>query len=100
MAGIGRLPMQLDTMILGPVSVILLVLGIVEAAKKLGIEGNGSFILALVLGAVFGAYLEALGQGLVPAAIVPWVRVFVVGIGGALAATGLYDLGTGRNRDP
>ena len=90
--------MSLETMVLGPVGVILLVLGLVEAAKQFGVSGKGSFALALGLGFVFAAYLEALAQGFIPPIVQSAVSILVVGIGGGLAATGLYDLGTGKNR--
>jgi len=90
--------MQLNTMLLGAVGIIPLVLGLVEAAKKLGVKGDASFALALGLGAAFAAYLEAVAQGLIPASVQPYVSVAVVGIAGGLAATGLYDFATGRNR--
>lgn len=90
--------MSFETAILGAVGMIPIVLGVVEAAKKFGIGGKGSFTLALVLGFVFSAYLEALAQGFIPELAQSIVSIVVVGLGGGLAATGLYDLGTGKNR--
>ena len=90
--------MSFETAALGVIGLVPMVLGIVEAAKRAGIEGKGSFFLALGVGFVFASYLEALAQGLIPAVVQPYVNVLVVGIAGALAVTGLYDLGTGRNR--
>ena len=78
---------------IGGVNLILLVLGIVEAAKRLGIKDQGSFILALALGAAFGGLEMALASELVPATAVPWIVVAVRSLGGAVAATGLYDIG-------
>ena len=75
------------------VSLIPLILGWVEVAKKLGVKGNWSLILALVLGAGFTGLWQAMGSGLVPDGAVPWINVVVVGLGGALAAGGLYDVG-------
>ena len=62
-------------------------------AKRLGISGQGSFIMALVCGVVFGALYQAMNTGLVPEAALPWIRVVIVGLGFAVAATGLYDIG-------
>ena len=78
---------------IGGVNLILLVLGWVEAAKRLGISGQGSFIMALFCGALFAGLWQAMNTGLVPEAALPWIRVVIVGLGGGVAATGIYDLG-------
>ena len=78
---------------IGGVNLLLLVLGIVEAAKRLGVNGTGSFVLALALGGVFGGLEMAITSELIPAAAIPWIVVVVRSLGGAVAATGLYDLG-------
>jgi len=91
--------MQFDTATVGLVMVIPMVLGIVEAAKRLGVEGKGSFVLALFVGGAFAAYLEAVSQGVIPLGIQTYVSILVTGIVGGLATTGLYDLGTGKNRE-
>ena len=91
--------MGFETAVLGFLGALPLIVGLVEAAKQFGVEGKGSFILALSLGFVFFAYLEAVAQGFVPELAQSIVVILVVGLGGGLAATGLYDLGTGRNRE-
>ena len=78
---------------IGGVNLILLVLGCVEAAKRLGISGQGSFIMALVCGVAFTGLWQAMNTGLVPEAVLPWIRVVIVGLAGGVAATGLYDIG-------
>ena len=89
--------MEFPTIVLGAVGIIPMVLGIVEAAKKLGIEGKGSFGLAIGLGGAFAALGESMAQGLIPAVALPWIAVGVAGIGGGLAATGLYDFATRKD---
>lgn len=74
------------------INIIVLVLGIVEAAKRLGVEGKGSFVLALVVGFGGGGMFYALNNGLLPAVVQPWVEMVVFGLAFGLAATGLYDL--------
>ena len=78
---------------IGGVNLILLVLGCVEAAKRLGISGQGSFIMALVCGVAFTGLWQAMNTGLVPEVALPWIRVVIVGLGGGVAATGIYDIG-------
>lgn len=74
---------------IGGISLIMLVLGLVEFAKKLGISGKGSLIMVIVLGLIFGVGGELLAQ--FPAAAV-WIIPVVRGLAFALAASGLYDL--------
>ena len=81
-----------DLSILGEYALLLLIPGIVETAKKFGLQGNWCLGLSLVLGAAFLSLAQALAQGLVPAVAYPWINVVVVGIGGALVASGYYDL--------
>jgi hypothetical protein len=81
-----------DGVLLAGVSVAALILGIVEAAKKFGVTGNGSFALALVLGVALFGLSKAIELGLIPPEALPWIEVAVFGLGGSLAVTGLYDL--------
>ena len=78
--------------VIGSVSVILLVLGIVEFAKSLGLHGKACQVLAVCLGAFFVGLSQAISMALIPAVVLPWITVVVVGISGGLAAIGLYDL--------
>ena len=81
-----------DELQIGGVVLYLLILGIVEAAKRFGVKDKGSFALALVLGVFLFGLAKAIELGLVPANALPWIEVTVFGFGGALAVTGLYDL--------
>lgn len=75
------------------IAVLPLILGLVEFGKKLGVKGNGSTVLALVLGVFFASLYMAMQQGLIPEVALPWISVGVFGLAGGLAAAGLYDLG-------
>lgn len=77
---------------IGGIAVLVLVLGIVEAAKRWGLQGRGSEILALCLGVFFVALAQAIQLALIPPAWVVWIEVIVIGLAGGLAATGIYDL--------
>ena len=74
-----------DLSFLGEYALLLLIPGVVETAKEFGVSGKASLALSLVLGAFFVGLAQALAQGLVP-------EVALVGVGGALAAIGYYDL--------
>jgi len=75
------------------VAIIPMVLGLVEFAKKLGINGNASLILSIVLGFIFSGVVYAVQSGIVPAGAVPYINLVVVALSGGLGAAGLYDLG-------
>lgn len=83
---------ELDISKLAEFALVLLIPGIVETSKKFGVAGNWSLLEALVLGFVFVALAEAINLGLVPPGAIPWIRVFVMGLGGAVAMAGYYDL--------
>lgn len=84
---------KFEDLAIAGVSLIPLIMGWVQVAKKLGVDGNWSLILSLLLGGLFTALWQAMGSGLIPEPWIPWINVGVVGLGGALAAGGLYDLG-------
>lgn len=75
------------------VPIMALVLGIVEFAKKFGLNGNSSIALAAILGTVFGGLVYAIEQSLIPAVWLPWIGIPVFGLSFGLAAAGFYDLG-------
>jgi hypothetical protein len=75
------------------VSIALLIVGIVEAAKEFGVTGKWSRALALALGVLFVGLAQAISGGLIPAGALPWVELIVTALAGGLAAMGYYDLG-------
>lgn len=75
---------------LTPVLLITLVIGLVEFAKRLGVNGKGSLGLSMGLG-VSLTFLFQLRQTY--PAVDPWFTYAVFGLGGGLAASGLYDFG-------
>lgn len=83
---------ELDISKLAEFALVLLIPGIVETSKKFGVAGNWALAEALVLGFVFVALAEAINLGLLPPAAIPWIRVVVMGLGGAVAMAGYYDL--------
>jgi len=84
--------MDFGAFTIGGMSVLVLVLGIVEAAKRFGVQGKASEGLAIGLGFLFVAVAVAIQRGLIGPAAAEIVEIVVIGLGGALAATGVYDL--------
>ena len=77
---------------IGGFEIGLIVLGIVEIAKKFGINGKGSLGLALGLGLLLFGYGSAVEAGLIGELVATWVTVAVRAVGYSLAVPGLYDL--------
>ena len=75
---------------IGGVSILVLVLGLVEFAKRLGVTGNTSMILAMVLGVIIGVVYKLMT---IYPVMDPWVQVAIFGLAFGLAATGIYDFG-------
>ena len=73
------------------ISVGLLIIGIVEAAKEFGVTGNGSRVLALALGVLFVGLSQAIVQNLISPGVLPWIKLGVTALAGGLAAMGYYD---------
>lgn len=70
-----------------------LIVGLVEFAKKFGLEGRSLSALAFGLGIVLTAIAYGIDTGLIPAGAVPYVEWVIVAIAGGPAAMGFYDLG-------
>lgn len=81
---------------IGAVTVIPLILGIVQFAKKFGLQGNGNIVLALVLGFFFGALAYGINEALIPAVWIPYIKWVVFALSVSVAAGGLYDVGKTR----
>lgn len=75
---------------LNPLLVIVMVIGLVELAKKLGVDGNKSLTLSMVIGVAFGVAYQL--AEMYPA-VYPWFGMVVFGLLTGLAASGLYDVG-------
>lgn len=71
------------------ISIVLLIVGLVELVKKLGVEGNKLTLISVLIGILVGVGFKL--YTMLPAAA-PWIEVAVVGLAFGLAATGLYDL--------
>ena len=79
----------------GGVSLIPLIIGLVQFAKKLGLKDRGCIIAAFALGIGFVGTSSAVSQGLIPTSAVPWVNTFFGALAGgvvAMASVGLYDV--------
>lgn len=89
----------MDNGVIGTVEVVLLVVGLVELIKTLGMQGRAVVATAFVVGTLLGGVSYALAEGLIPEAIVPWTHVIAgalwLGVQG-LAAAGLVKFSVDR----
>lgn len=81
-----------------PVLVMAMVMGLVEFAKKVGVNGKGSMGLSMGLGVAFGvgyqvAEAGSSSGGLAAVSPAGWFGMAVFGLLMGLAVSGLYDLG-------
>lgn len=81
---------------IGSVLVIPLVLGLVQFAKKFGLDGNGNVILSVALGIFFGGIAYGIDQSLLPALWIPYIKWAIFALSVGLGAGGLYDVGKTR----
>lgn len=83
--------MDVTSIFVAGIPVLFVVIGLVEAAKRLGVGGKGSLILALILGLVFSLAMQVV---VVYPEASAWLQAVVIGLVLGLSATGIYDLGS------
>jgi hypothetical protein len=71
---------------------MVVILGLVEFAKRLGVTGKWSLGLSMLLGLLLGAAYQAAANGW-PVDFAGWFGLALFGIVLGLSASGLYDLG-------
>ena len=76
------------------VPLVVLILGLVEFAKRFGLSGNLSTALSMALGVVFGVLFQVSLS--VPDTLAGWLAVIVYGLALGLTASGLYDWSSRR----
>jgi Na+/H+-dicarboxylate symporter len=80
--------MDLSNFIVNPVTLCLIILGVVEMIKKLGITGNKLLLISMAVG--FGlALIYQVGELCAPSH--PYIEVLFFGIAAGLGASGIYS---------
>lgn len=72
-----------------PALILVMIPGIVEFFKKLGVGGNWPLVLSMVLGIILGLVLQL--QVMFPT-IAPWVNLVIYSIAFGMTASGYYDM--------
>jgi hypothetical protein len=85
---------DLTSLLVGGIPLIIVIFGLVEFSKKLGLSGNWLLAFSLALGTFFGiAYKLSLAM---PAGLADWFAVIIFGLALGLIASGIYDFASSR----
>jgi hypothetical protein len=88
--------MDLSIFTLNPVTLAVLILGIVEFLKRLGLAGNKLMLVSMAVGVLFATVYKL--HELYPPAE-PYLEVAFFGIAAGLCASGIYSFITNRFPD-
>ena len=85
--------MDLGNFVLNPLTLALLIIGIVEFVKKFGVTGNKLTLISMAVGIVFAVIYKL-------AALFPlyqvWIELAFFGIAAGLCASGIYNFVNAR----
>ena len=73
------------------VPLVVVIMGLVEFAKKLGLQGKALIVLSMMLGIAFGVAYQVSISG-VAGDFSTWFGYVVYGLALGLTASGIYDL--------
>ncbi len=82
-------------LVVGSIPLTIVIFGLVEFSKSLGLSGKGLTILSLVLGLAFGVAYQISTAG-VPAGFAGWFTVVIFGLALGLVTSGFYDFANSR----
>jgi len=85
--------MDLGNFTLNPVTLALLILGIVEFIKKFGVQGNKLMLISMAVGIVF-AVIYQVSELIQPAQV--YIQVAFFGLAAGLCASGIYNFVNAR----
>jgi ABC-type uncharacterized transport system permease subunit len=80
--------MDLENFIVNPITLALIILGVVEFIKKFGVTGNKLLIISMVVGILFGVIYKLYILYL-PSQV--YIDVIFFGIAAGLGASGIYS---------
>ena len=84
-----------DTLLVSGVPLMIVIFGLVEFSKSLGVAGRWLTVLSLLLGFLFGLAYQ-LATGGFPAEFAGWFGVIVFGLALGLVTSGFYDFVNSR----
>jgi len=75
----------------GGIPILIVVMGLVEFTKRLGLTGKALLVTSMLLGLLFGVAFQVAQNGL-PGDFGGWFAYAVFGLAMGLVASGIYDL--------
>ena len=87
--------MNFDTLLVGTIPLMVIIFGLVEFIKSLGVAGKALTIVSLVLGIAFGLAYQISTAG-VPVAFVGWFEASIFGLAVGLVTSGFYKFADSR----
>ena len=88
--------MDLSVFVLNPVTLAVLILGVVEFLKQFGLKGNKLMLISMFVGIVFALFYQ-FGEYYLPAH--EYIQVAFFGIAAGLCASGIYSFVNNRFPD-
>jgi len=82
--------MDFNSLIVGGIPLLVVIFGLVEFSKSLGLTGKWLTVLSLALGFAFGVAFQVANAG-IPTAFGGWFVVVVFGLALGLVTSGFYD---------
>jgi hypothetical protein len=79
-----------NTLVIGGVPLMVVIFGLIEFSKSLGLAGKKLTVGSLLLGLVFGIAYQLATTG-IPATFGSWFIVVVYGLALGLVTSGFYD---------
>lgn len=79
-------------LVVGGVTVIPVVLGLVELSKGLGLKGVWLRLEAMVIATALGILVYAATEGLLSSVVLQWLGIILGSLALGLSACGLYDI--------
>jgi hypothetical protein len=85
---------DLTQLLVGGVPLLIVIFGLVEFSKSMGLKGRPLTVLSLVLGIIFGLAYQFSIQ--IPVGFAAWFAVVVFGLALGLVTSGFYDFANDR----
>lgn len=85
-----------STLLVAGISLIIVIFGLVEFSKKLGLKGKALTVFSMLLGVIFGICYKIAETGTSPVGFPAWFAVIVFGLALGLVTSGIYDFANHR----
>jgi hypothetical protein len=95
MRGALEVVTDFTNLLIGGIPLMVVIFGLVEFIKSLGLKGNWLTVVSLLLGFVFGGCYQISKLGM-PATFAEWFSAIVFSLAIGLATSGFYKFVTAR----